>query len=143
MRAPALEQRRIVPWNTEQVLAVVEAHPAPYRAIPVVAAGAGLRQGKVFGLRVADVDFLGRRLHVRSQVKIVRSRTILAPPKGGKEREVPLADTVAVALAERIRLHPPGDDGLIFSTREHGLLNRNYYNHHIWKPALRAAGVEA
>ena len=56
---------------TEQVLAVVDAHPDQYRAMPVVAAGAGLRQGEVFGLRVEDVDFLGRKLHVRQQVRIV------------------------------------------------------------------------
>jgi hypothetical protein len=30
-----------------------------------------------------------------------------APPKGGKIREVPLAEWVAVALAEHIRHHPP------------------------------------
>jgi site-specific recombinase XerD len=26
-------------------------------------------------------------------------------------------------------------------TRERGALNRNSFNHHVWKPALRAAGV--
>lgn len=144
VRAPAVEQARVVPWTREQVLAVVDAHPAPYRAVPVVAAGAGLRQGEVFGLRVDDVDFLGRRLHVRHQVKTVGGRPpTLAPPKGGKVREVPLAEPVAVALAERLRLYPAGDDGLIFTSRERKAINRGYYNANVWKPALRAAGVEA
>lgn len=143
VRAPSVEVSRIVPWTSEQVRAVITAHPEAYKAIPVVAAGAGLRQGEVFGLRVEDVDFLGRRLHVRQQVKIVGNQLVLAPPKGGKVREVPLADPVAKALAERLRLHPATDDGLIFTSRERKPLNRTYYNARIWKPALRKAGVEA
>lgn len=30
----------------------------------------------------------------------------------------------------------------MFTSREGGVLNRHYYNRHVWKPALRAAGVE-
>lgn len=142
VRAPAIEHRRIVPWTNQQVQAVIAAHPEPYRAIPVVGSGTGLRQGEVFGLRVEDVDFLGRRLHVRQQVKIVANRLVIAPPKRGKVREVPLAEPVAEALAERLRLHPAGEDGLIFTTRERKPINRNYYNARIWKPALVAAGAE-
>jgi integrase len=48
---------------------------------------------------------------------------------------------VAIALAEHLRKYPP-IDGLVFTTRERTALNRNYYNVHIWKPALRAAGVD-
>jgi integrase len=142
VRAPAVEQQRIVPWTQEQVRAVVEAHPEAYRAIPIVAAGAGLRQGEVFGLRVEDIDFLGRTLHVRQQVRIVHNQLEIAPPKRGKVREVPLAEPVARALAERLRLFPPGDDGLVFTSREHKMLNRNYFNARIWKPALKKAGIE-
>lgn len=142
VRAPRVEQKRVVPWTRERVEAVIAAHPERYRAIPVVAAGAGLRQGEVFGLRVEDVNFLGRKLHVRQQVKLLHGRPTLAPPKGGKEREAPLADVVAVALAERIRSYPPGESGQIFMSREHKLINRSYYNTHIWKPALVAADVD-
>jgi integrase len=137
-----IDQRKIVPWSLERVEAVIAAHPERYRAVPIVAAGAGLRQGEVFGLRVEDVDFLKRKLHVRQQVKLLNGRPTIAPPKRGKTREVPLADVVAVALAERIRAYPPDDDGLIFTSRERKPLTRTYYNPHIWKPALVAADVE-
>jgi len=142
VRAPTIEQRRILPWPIERVESVISAHPKRYRAIPVVAAGAGLRQGEAFGLCVQDVDFLGRKLHVRQQVKMLHGRTTLAPPKNGKEREVPLAEVVAIALSERLRAYPPDVDGLIFKTRENRPMNRTYYNTHIWKPALRTTGVE-
>ncbi len=88
------------------------------------------------------MDFLGRRLHVRQQVKIIGGKLILAPPKGGKVREVPLAEPVALALAERLQAYPVGDDGLVFTSREHKPLNRNHFNPSVWKPALVAAGLE-
>ena len=156
VKPPALDRRRVVPWTREQVDAVTVAHPERYRAIPVVAAGLGLRQGEVFGLRVDDVDFLRRRVLVRQQVKLVKGRPMFAPPKGRKEREVPLPDVVAVALAEHLRAWPPRDvelpwrdlDGeprtstLVFTTREGGPIVRNHFNPYTWKPALVAAGME-
>jgi integrase len=140
--APKVDQRKIEPWSQEQADTVIAAHPERYQAMPVVAARAGLRQGEVFGLRVQDVDFLGRKIHVRQQVKLLRGKPMLAPPKGGKTREVQLADVVAVALSERLRAYPPGEDGLIFRTREHKPMSRTYYNTHVWKQALVTAGVE-
>ena len=141
VRAPKAEQKRLVPLTAEQVAAVVAAHPARYRTVPIVAAGLGLRQGEVFGLRVEDVDFLRRRVLVRQQVKIVRAHLVFAPPKGGKSREVPLPDVVGLAMAEHLRQYPARSDGLIFTSREHKPLARTYYNPRIWKPALEAAGI--
>jgi integrase len=143
VRAPKIPQLRVRPWTHEQVQAVVAALPARYAALAVVEAGCGLRQGEAFGLRVGDVDFLRHTLHVRQQVKLLAdNKPIVTPPKGGKSREVPLPESVGLALAEHIRNFPRGKDGLIFTTRERKPLNRNYINAHVWKSALRAAGVE-
>ena len=142
VRAPRKVERRVVPWTSEQVLAVTAAVPEAYRALVTLAAGCGLRQGECFGLRVEDVEFLERRVQVRQQVKIVGSKLVLASPKGGRQRTVPLPDVVAVALSERLRQHPAGDDGLIFTTRERKPINRGYFNREIWKPALVAAGID-
>ena len=70
--------------------------------------GLGLRQGEVFGLAAGDVDFLRRTVHVRRQVKRVGGgRMMFGPPKGGKERTVPLPQTVALALSAHIAACPP------------------------------------
>jgi integrase len=78
---------------------------------------------------------------VRKQVKLVGGQLVLAPPKGGKVREVPLPEHVALEIAEHLRKYP-SVDGLVFTTRERTKVNRSYYNTHVWKPALREAGVE-
>lgn len=141
VKAPKVEQRRVVPWTHEQVHSVIAEHPERYQTIPIVAAGLGLRQGEVFGLRIDDVDFLRQRVLVRQQVRILGNRPTIAPPKNHKTREVPLPDSVATAISERLR-HWPIHDGMVFTTRERGLMDRRYFNRHIWKPALEAVGVE-
>lgn len=142
VRLPPREQNNVQPWPAEQVEAVIDALPDRYRATAVVAAGCGLRQGEVFGLRVRDVDFLRQQLHVEQQVKLVRGNLVIDRPKCGKTRTVPLPDTVGIELAEHLRRHPTESDDLMFMSREAKPLNRNYYNRGIWRPALLAAGVE-
>ena len=141
VRAPAVEQQRIIPWTGDRVAAVIAAHPDRWRALPLLAAGCGLRQGEAFGMRVEDVDFLRQRVHVRQQVKLLAGSPTIAPPKGGKTRQVPLPEVVAFALAQHLRVRP-AVGGLVFTSREGRPVNRNYFNRHVWKPALIAAGVE-
>lgn len=127
VKPPRIVARKVEPWPVGQVLAVIDALPARYRAVAVVAAGCGLRQGEAFGLRVGDIDFLRHRLRVEQQVKIVRGCLQIDRPKGGKTRVVPLAEPVAVALAEHLRTWPAETDGLAFTSRERKPLNRNYF----------------
>ena len=87
------------------------------------------------------MDFLRQRVLVRQQVRIVAGELMLAPPKGRKEREVPLPEVVAVAISERLRQYPAAD-GLVFTSDNAELLHRTRYNNGTWKPALRAADVE-
>jgi integrase len=107
VRAPRAERREIRPWTADQV-AQARAGLAPrWQAMADCGAGMGLRIGEACGLAVEDVDFLRRRVHVRRQVQRIGGRAVLARPKGGKERHVPLADSAAVAPSEHIRQFPP------------------------------------
>ncbi len=127
VKPPKVDARRVEPWPVEQVAAVIDTLPGRYRTVAVVAAGCGLRQGEAFGLRVGDIDFLRQRLRVEQQVKIVRGRLEMDRPKGGKTRVVPLAEPVAIALAEHLRQWPADAGELAFTSREHRPLNRNYF----------------
>lgn len=156
VKPPTAERPKVVPWTLERVTAVRSELPDRYAAMVDAGAGLGLRQGEVFGLAVDDVDFLGRVVHVRRQVKIVGARLVFAPPKRDKERDVPLPESVALRLAAHVEQFPPvavtlpwkAPDGkpvtarLIFTSREGKAMNRNYFNAHVWKPALHRASVE-
>jgi integrase len=102
VRAPRPGRARVIPWTAERVAAVRAGLPAHYAALADAGAGLGLRQGEGFGLAVDDVDFLRRMVHVRRQVRIVGGKLVFAAPKGGKERDVPLPDTVALRLSAHI-----------------------------------------
>jgi hypothetical protein len=98
--------RKIIPWTAEWVDALHNGLPGAHRVLVDLGSGLGLRQGECFGLAVDDVDFLRRVVHVRHQVKIVRAKLVFGRPKGDKVRDVPLPDTVALALAAHLKQHP-------------------------------------
>ena len=106
VKPPKPDQRKLVPWERRPCLR----HPGG-DAVPVpghgdVGSGAGLRQGEVFGLSPDDIDWLRKIIHVRRQVKIVGGRRVFAPPKGGKDRDVPLAGSLALRLSAHLKVFP-------------------------------------
>ncbi|MDI3389636.1 site-specific integrase [Streptomyces sp. B-S-A8] len=155
VKAPKPSPTRVKPWLADQVFAVRAALPGRYRTMVDLGAGCGLRQGEIFGLPVDETDFLGGWLHVAYQVKLVRGKPIFAPPKGGKERDVPLPGAVGEALAVHMTAYPPVKvtlpwldlDGppvtktLFFTNSEGSAVRRNTFNRRHWKPALATAGI--
>lgn len=153
---PAASLRKIVPWTHDQLEGMRQALPARERILLAIGAGCGLRQGEAFGLAVDDVDFLGRVVHIRRQVKVIRHKLVLALPKGGKTREVPLPEQLALDLSAYLAERPvatvvlpwdvpegrPAEAQLIVRRREGGALNRHHFNREVWKPALRRAGIK-
>jgi integrase len=156
VKLPKIERRRVEPWPAELAAAVRAALPDRYQAMLDCGSGLGLRQGEVLGLAVSDIDWLRRVVHVRRQVQRVGGRLVYSAPKGGKERSIALADSVALALSEHIRQHPPtavtlpwkapGGKAvtaqLLFTSRGGNAIERNSWNECAWWPALRKAGIE-
>ena len=155
VRKPQIPPRKVKPWPSESVHAVHNTLPDRYRITVPLGAGTGLRQGEVFGLAVDDIDFLGKTVHLVRQVKIVLGRRCFGPPKGGKARDVPLPDSVGLALAHHIQRYPPvavtlpwqeptGElvtARLIVYTSDRMATRRETFNRGIWKSALCQAGV--
>ena len=155
IKLPALDERKIVPWTDEQVIALRRSLPERYAVMLSMTTGLGLRQGEVFGLAVEDVDFLRGLVRVQRQVCIIGNKLVFALPKRRKVREVPLPSRVADVLSAHLQAFPaktvalPWETGtgklvdtkLFLRSREGGALNRNYINRSVWKPALVAAGI--
>jgi len=144
IKLPKREPRKIEPLSTETVRTLAETVPARYRALVVLAAGTGLRQGEAFGLTLDRVDFLRRTLTVDRQLILVPGRgPFHAPPKTtASHRTVPLPQVVAEALAEHLRAVRVEPGGLLFTTPTGEALRRTAFSANVWRPAARRAGVE-
>ena len=68
IRLPKPEPKRVEPLATEKVEDLIKAMPARYRALVMLAAGTGLRQGEAFAVEVEAIDFLRRMLRVDRQL---------------------------------------------------------------------------
>ena len=155
VKPPTAPAARVQPWPAAWVDGVREAMPARYRALADVGAGLGLRQGEAFGLAAEDIDWLRRIVHVRRQVRIIGSTLCFAPPKGGKERDIPLPDSIALRLSAHIAACPPvpvslpwkvpaGKQvtaSLLFTAPGGAALHRSGFNAVAWQPALRGTGL--
>jgi integrase len=166
---PPVTRKKVVPWTAEQAAAMREHLPDRVKAMVDVAGGLGLRQGEVLGLSPGDVDWLSPEpvVHVRRQVKWAKRRTddgktrrapVFALPKYRKTREVPLPESVKVALAEHLRAHPAVEVSLpwrsldgdpvtvpLFFPRAGSakVVDRDSFSQRVWRPALERAGIVA
>ncbi|MEV0927295.1 site-specific integrase [Streptomyces spongiicola] len=156
VRAPRARSGRVRPWLPETARLVRKGLPERYQAMVDLAGGAGMRQGEVFGLAVEDIDAEGGWVHVRCQVKQAGSTLMFGPPKGGKERDIPLSEGLGERLAEHCRRFPPQPVTLPWQTPDGAevtrklvflrdgkplAVHRNVFNASVWKPALVGAGL--
>lgn len=145
---PTVVKPRVKPMTTEQVEALLNAMPARYRALVVLGAGAGLRQGEAFGVTVPHVSISERVLHVEQQLQVLIGKPpFLKTPKRESHRDVPLPDPVLDVLAWHMTEFPPtrlltgirGSEELLLFTDENGQPLRRTDFSRVWVPAREAA----
>jgi len=143
-KLPKREPHKVVPLNTETVQARRAAVPERYRALVVLAAGTGLRQGEAFGLTIDRVDFLRRTLTVDRQLVLLPGRPPFhAPPKtAASYQTVPLPQVVLESLAEHLRTFPMAPGKLLFTTPAGEPLRRTAFSAAVWRPATVKAGAQ-
>jgi integrase len=147
VEASKIEQAR--PWvlSMAEVDGLVEALPDRYGALVLLAAYGSLRWSELVALRLDRLDLPRRR--VRIEEKIVEAGYLIpGEPKTNRSRRwgtVP--DFVALALAEHVRLYPPGPDGFVFTAPRGGPMRRPAFYRLVWhrrrkrlvSPASRSA----
>lgn len=139
---PKPKRTKVVPLSTEQVTGLAATVPERYRALVVVAAATGMRQGELFGLTVDRVDFLRRSVTVDRQLVSLAGRApSFGPPKTDAGfRDVPLPQVAVDALAAHLAVFAAGPDGLIFTSSAGTALRRSSFND-TWTAAVREAGL--
>lgn len=159
VKRPRVDRRKLVPWSTATVTAVRAELPGRYQAMVDAGASAGLRQGEIIGLPLDAVNFLRHNVRVRLQVRLIKDENgkgvlVFAPPKGTRERDVPLPKDAALAFAAHLEKFParevtlpwrepggkPHTEKLIFTTSR-GVIHRTAFNADVWRPARRRAGL--
>jgi integrase len=96
-----------IPWTADEINAAAGELPRRLAMAPYIGASFGTRQGELFGLAKADLDFLRKIGHIAVQVKAVGGQLVFAPVKNKKARHVPMADPVIPRLSEYLRRFPP------------------------------------
>lgn len=141
VRLPRQERQLVEPLHTDAVEALAGAVPGRYKALVVLAAGTGLRQGEALGLTLDRVDFLRRTLRVDRQLQTLKGEPRLVAPKTeASRRTIPLPNVVLDALAHHLATYPRGPDGLIFTDDRGRPIRRNRMGE-TWARAVAAAGL--
>lgn len=115
----------------EEAAAVLAATAPEWRAMVATGMKAGLRVGELLGLEWSAVDLKRKKLIVRQA--IVRGR--LGATKSGREREVPLVDSLVTELEAQPRRGP-----YVFSHPDGRPRHRHEANPPLWR-ACRTAGL--
>ncbi|MFI5883413.1 tyrosine-type recombinase/integrase [Streptomyces sp. NPDC051554] len=109
VKLPKVRRPEVVPLHEDAVRALIDAAPARYRALVLLAAASGLRQGEMFGLEVGHINFLRREVTIAQQlVGPDDGEPFLGEPKTHESyRTVPLAKSAVDALAAHLAAYKP------------------------------------
>jgi integrase len=106
VKAPRAPRRKLIVPTPEEVAALTDCMYGPYQVCVRLAAEVGLREGEFLGLRVEDLDLLGRRLHVSRQCQTIDGEGVVLdlPLKSeAAYRTVPLAPQTADAIGWHLK----------------------------------------
>lgn len=142
---PEVTKTRVMPLTTAQVDMLAENLPAELRALVILTAGTGMRQGEVLGLTRDRLRLLGKSPAVtvdRQLVTRAQGETVFGPLKtSASYRTIPLPRVVIAALNDHIAQYGVGETDLLFTIDGKGITRQRLG--HLWRPAAAAAGLTA
>jgi integrase len=143
IKTPKIPIKPVIPLTLQQVDLLTELIDPRYRGLIIFAIGTGMRQGELFGLRVSDVDFLRREVHVRQQIQPKRGGGVrtAAPKTESGTRIIPIASAARDALSAHLAEFPTSSEGYLFTDDQGRPLQRGMFNSGVWYPARRAAAA--
>ncbi|HSS12230.1 MAG TPA: site-specific integrase [Acidimicrobiales bacterium] len=130
--------------TVEQVNQLADATGPRWRAMVLTAAYCGLRASELAGLRVADVDFLRRRINVAHAGVCVNGRVV---DKTTKTRFSTAAVAAPEFVVDELALHlkanrsDVGSDDYVFVGPKGGRVRSNQWGQRVLGPACRRAGL--
>ncbi|WP_394276432.1 tyrosine-type recombinase/integrase [Luteococcus sp.] len=124
---------------------LVDAMPDKYKALVLVGGYAGLRWGEAAGLTRSHIDATRSRIIVEHTAVEVHGVVHLGqePKTRRSKRSIPVARAVMRRIEEHLDTFVgPGADDLVFIGTHGGPLFRGTFGRHVWRPAVKAAGLD-
>lgn len=144
-RLPKQHKTRVQPVTLEQVEILRANVPPELRALIVMAAGTGMRQGELLGLTRDRLRLLGTNPLVTVDRQLVTSPgrvTEFGPPKtAASVRDIPLPRVVVDALNEHLATYSVAADGLVFTLDGRPITRQDFSR--AFRPAARTAKLTA
>ncbi len=129
--------------TTAEVLALVEAMPARYRLVLVLAGMGGLRMGEILGLRLSDVDPLREAVHIRQAALEIpgMGRVVKSPKSAAGRRTVVLPKQAIEAISAHLEAFGCADSGELITDPKGGPAHRSRISD-AWTEAKATVGVD-
>ncbi|MCG8152580.1 tyrosine-type recombinase/integrase [Pimelobacter simplex] len=145
-KLPTVVRTKVKPLTTEQVDVLYDKVPDELKALVTYTAGVGPRQGEALALaRDERLRLLGTNPMVKIDRQLVTTRngkTEFGPLKTkASYRDVPLPKVVVVALNAHIATFDVGAGELLFTLNGQPITRQAFG--HVWRPAAKAAGLDA
>jgi integrase len=147
---PKLVKKKARTLTPEEYAAILISLPARHRLMVETAINTGLRWGELIALKPRHLDLIKRTLSVEETVVEVSiknsptgARMLTKPyPKDNEARNMALPADLVDQLAAHITDRRLGPDDLLFATREGTPISRNTFRTRVWRPAVKASGVD-
>jgi len=139
--------RTLTPAEYDAILAAL---PEQHRLMVETAINTGLRWGELIALKPRHLDLIKRKLTVEEtvvEVSIKNSptgqRMLTKPyPKDNEPRTLGLPVDLVARLGDWITSRELEPSDLLFATRDGTPISRNTFRTRIWRPAIKASGVD-
>lgn len=136
---PRLPRGEKVFLTVEQVEALADA-AGEHRTAVLFLAYTGVRFGELAALRPGRLDLERRRADIVEAVAEVRGQAVFSSPKTHQSRTVPIPRSLVAEL--RRQVDGKRADEFVFTAPRGGVLRLQNFRHHVFDPAVRAAGLD-
>lgn len=126
-------------FTADEICRIVEAAQEPLGTICFLAALTGLREGELFGLKVADLDFERKLIHVR---RSVWRGKIQSTKSESSVRELHMPEALEARLRQYLKTWRPNTSDLLFPSRRGTPINPNHVVPRKFHPLLDKLGIE-
>lgn len=138
---PKVERREMRFLDPAQVSLLAAAIDARFRDLVLFGCYGGFRIGEMLALRAGRVNPFTGEVQVLETLSEVRGRLHFGPPKTTRgTRTVQLPRQTLAGCADRISALQPED--LVFTAPEGGPVRLAAFRRRVWRPAIKAAGLE-